>query len=260
MSIIAQIPCTATAGCANTSPSPPVLQASQNSAACGMSEMMPKSASWGGARANSGGARSGAGRPPAERIIQRTPLGLRWYVLILAGRNPKEVLRDLLEGETRPGYAPRPEFGGYLPTQAVERMRLGRVARGADGKIVLDHRPCYGPGYAFAEFDRDTDPWGTIGHVDGVQRILGTRSGIPIPLPPDWHEGERKQEPERMRLPDVALDVLAPGSAVRIVRGALTDHLAVVEEDSGLTTRIIVQVFGEQRPVLVRRDWIEDVS
>ena len=165
-------------------------------------------------------------------------------------------MQDLLTGEARSGYVSRPPFGAYLPMLAVERTKAGRVVRGPDGKAEIAHVPCYG-GYAFVEFDRDCDPYGTLSTVDGVLGLIQTRTGIPIPLPLGWHARERDWEAERMRRLEIALPAFAAGQPVRLVQGPMEGFAATVQSDTGLTTRISAHVFGRDTPMTVRRDWLE---
>lgn len=202
---------------------------------------------WGGARANSGGARPGSGRKPAQRVIQRNPPGPRWYVLQIQAHARDRIVRDLAEGESRTGYALRPPFVVQLPMTAVERVRRG--------KREVVQVPMF-VGYLFVEFDRETDNWPTIQQVDGVIRVFTTRSLNPIPVPVGFVEMLIAQAPERLNLPAARMEPCEPGQALRLTGGPMNGFPAQCISCDGLTTRVSVHVFGRDVEMAVRRDGV----
>lgn len=204
----------------------------------------------GGPRANSGGAREGAGRKPAQRIIQRSPPGPRWYVLQIHANARDRIVRDLVEGESRTGYPPRPPFTVELPMKADEVVRRG--------KREVVQVPMF-TGYLFVQFDRDTDNWPAVQQVDGVIRVFTTRSLNPIPLPAGFVENLIKLAPERLHLPAVRMPLCEPGQKLRLAGGPMDGFPAVCLTCDGLTTRIGVHVFGRDVEMVVRRDGVEPV-
>lgn len=195
---------------------------------------------WGGARANSGGPRPGAGRPrnPPPRIIQTRPHGRRWYVLRLQPHQEDRIVRELCQGETRPGFPSRPPFEVEYPFTFVAERSHPRFAQ----KIPMFAQ------YAFVAFTRDIDPWPSLTTCDGVH-LMTTRSGTPLPLPPDFVEMLQADAPTRLRLPSRALTPFDVGMRIRIVQGPMAGQDGNCVECDGILTQIELSLLG--RPVVV---------
>ena len=213
-----------------------------------MSGIIGISASWGGPRENSGGAREGAGRPRKQRAIQTFPIGPRWYVLEINGRATDRIARDLAEGESRPGYISRPSYEACFPLIAVERVKRG--------KRVTLNEPMF-RSYAFVKFDRLVDDWLPMQSIDGVKRLVSTRSMIPIPLPVNTVEALIDGTAERLRISDDRLATVVAGTDMRVINGPFTSSMASCLEDDGLTSRISVYIFGRSTEITIPRSWLE---
>jgi len=194
----------------------------------------------GGPRINSGGTRPGAGRPPV-RILQPRPFGPRWYVLQLRPGHEHVAIREIAQGEARPGRRPRPEFQTVLPMQcAMHRVR---------GKLVEHQVPMFG-GYGFVRFDARADDWRVLSGIDGVIRVMTTRSLTPMPLPDDGLvERLVDTAAERLHLDSKEREHRPVGSSVRLLDGALVDHRGVVLACDGRTTTASVSLLGRDVPV-----------
>ena len=105
------------------------------------------------------------------------------------------------------------------------------------------------PGYLFIQFDRERDAWGTLATVDGLYRIVATRSLIPIPLPPDFMEWLVETEAERLKLPAVRMPCFEPGQRLKVDTGPFTGFAAVCVACDGYVTRARVHVFGRDMEV-----------
>jgi transcription antitermination factor NusG len=205
---------------------------------------------WGGSRPNTGGAREGAGRKPAQRAIQRAT-GPRWYVIEMFRGQENRIVRDLLEGESRIGYIARPSFEVCQPRIAVEVVRKGQR------QVV--HQNMFA-GYAFVWLDHLCDPWPLVRQVDGVLRIFTTRSinpetgnVTPIPLPIGFVEALIDTAPERLKLAAVRLPSYAPGQMLRVETGPFAASSARCVACDGLTTRVAVHFFGRDVEVVLPR-------
>ena len=194
---------------------------------------------WGGSRANAGGARPGAGRP-AKRIIEARPSGPRWHVAEIVGRDATAIVRDVLEGEVRRGYTPRPAFESYLPQIANERL-----IRGVKQTVL---RAMF-PGYLFVRFDRQADDWGTLVTIDGLRKVIATRTLIPVPLPSGFVEKLMQDEPERLKLPAVRLPCFDSGQRLKVEEGPFTGFPATCVRCDGYVTTARVHVFGREMDV-----------
>lgn len=203
-----------------------------------------------------GGKREGAGRKPKSRIIQRAT-GPRWYAFKVQPSKIEAVVRDLLDGETRPGYLKRQPFRVYVPQIAVEVVRKGVRLTVPRNMFV---------GYGLVYFNHLVDHWSLIREVSGVVTTAATPMGIfttqsinpetgyvtPIPLPEGEVEDLIEEEPERLKLPKVRLPAYEPGQALRFESGPFAGHLACCIACDGLTTRVFVQMFKERELQLIR--------
>jgi len=200
----------------------------------------------GGSRPNSGGARPNSGpkpkpKPPPVRILQPRPLGPRWYVLQFCSGAEHAAIREIAQGEARPGRLPRPEFQTVLPMQcAMHRVR---------GHLVEHQVPMFG-GYGFVRFDARADDWRVLSGIDGVIRVMTTRSLTPMPLPDDGLvERLVDTAAERLHLDSQEREHRPVGSSVRLLDGALVDHRGVVLACDGRTTTASLSLFGRDVPV-----------
>lgn len=206
--------------------------------------LISKTGRWGGPRANSGGARPGAGRKPnaapTQRAIQSKPLGPRWYVVELAFGAGARVIRDIVEGESREGREPRPGYRAEMPLIAARRLRRGQW--------VVDHIPMFG-GYAFVLFDAVADDWAPIRHIEGVAKLFMTKSERPIPLPVGFVEWLIDTAADRLSLKAARMIERQPGELLSVADGPFVDLPAVCVECDGLNTTAHVEIFGRNVPV-----------
>lgn len=204
---------------------------------------------WGGPRANSGGARPGAGRKPTtprQAEIVTKPIGLRWYVVETHPQAERRAVYDL----ARQGWR------AYLPLIAV-RVR----DRVMPTMIHKDFRPLFA-GFVFCEFDRDSLTWGTIReYCNGVRGIIRQPgSDKPAPLPPQWIERLMAGDAERLELAATVNPARSQGDKVVISVGPMTALPGVVASCDGLTTTVDVELFGRTVQVSMGWDQVEAVG
>lgn len=196
-----------------------------------------KTSSWGGPRPGFGGPQPGSGRPrkKQERAIQSKPLGSRWYVVELAFGADRRVIRDIIEGESREGRAPRPGYRAEMPMIATRRLRRGVWS--------IDHVPMFS-GYIFVEFDAIADDWAPIRHIEGIAQLFMTKSMRPIPLPVGFVEWVIDTAAERLSLKAAKMLERQPGQQLLVADGPFADHPALCVECDGINTTAEIQFFG----------------
>jgi transcription antitermination factor NusG len=199
---------------------------------------------WGGARRNSGGPRANAGgaRPnsgpkPRPQPAADKPLGPRWYVITMAAGTERRVIRDLAEGENRPGWTPRPGYEALLLLTRTIRLRHGRRVP-VDVPMLL--------GYGFIRFDADRDDWKPITSCDGVQRLFMTRRLRPIPVRDIDVADLVALSGKDLGLDPIAMPKREPGDALVVAVGPFTGFAATVIRCDGITTTCSVGIFGRE--------------
>lgn len=233
----------------------------------------------GGARANSGGARPGAGRkpnppqanaeprligrprnPPAA-IITRPPTGLRWHVAETIPRDHETAVRDILIGNER---IDRKGYDVAVPADLVRRKT--RNPKRGDAEYNLVSAPMFGQRFVFVRFDEDNDDWRAIRYAEGVRRILLTSSQRPVPVERGLIEGLMATQETRLKLPLPGMGRLTPDAMVMIRPNAIgkdqfgadvyhpfAGRTAVVLACDGFTTTMRITLFGAYREVQMRR-------
>jgi transcription antitermination factor NusG len=202
----------------------------------------------GGPRDNSGGQRDGAGRKP-RRLNEFKPLGSRWYVAQVRAGREYQIARELIEGEVRQGYSPRPSFTVESPMIAVVGRRKG---------IVTTDRVQMFPGYIFIRFDRDAEDWASIRSVEGVIQIFMTKLLTPIPLPSGFVERLIESAPDRLKLADVRREQFADGSSLVVADGPLAGLAATCRECDGLTTTVALVFLGQRMVMTMPRSALRE--
>lgn len=196
----------------------------------------------GGARANSGGVRPGAGRPykmPEAVAVVNTA---RWHVYQTHPQAERLAAEDL----TRIGYH------GYAPMIAVRRQ--DPVIRSLFHKV----RVARFPGYGFVELGPG-DPWQPILEASGVSRILRAPGGRPARVPVGEIESHMLDDD---RLCDLARETLPPfaaGDRVILLEGTFASHEGQVLECDGLVTTVEVVMFARPMPYRLDRASVEAV-
>lgn len=213
----------------------------------------------GGARPNSGGYRPGAGRKPNKVFIERQPEGERWYCVCT---DPgKDLTADI---ETR--LAGFMVFAPTIWKKAVPPRRdaQGIVRRGLPDRIEPLFRR-----YFFTRFDRTDFSWTAILHLPGVRRIISSQ-GRPVAVPDSVIEAiqnyvgkTHKAFPNGCWYPhtEAASARMAKGTRVRLLEGAFADHIGELAEMSdGKRVKVLLQMFGAQRPVEADQPTVEVVE
>ena len=202
---------------------------------------------WGGARANSGGARPGSGRKPnPQPEPARIPVGMRWYVAEALYLKTSAAIQSILEGDP---LCKRKGYNAFLPTSPV-RVKVRDGKKGPEFTTVP--KPMFFQ-FLFVEFDVDHDPWEAIRYADGVKRLLMSAAGRPIPVPKGFVEGLIETAPERLNLPEKGLSKLQVDLAVAIPRGPFEGHIGFVEACDGYVTTVRLNLFNRYQSVRMRR-------
>jgi transcription antitermination factor NusG len=201
---------------------------------------------WGGARANSGGARPGAGRrcKAAEPERAADIFGLRWYAVETEFRAEYDV------------YAAISNLGFrcHLPRFVDRSRKLKRYPRRPIIALVF-------AGFVLVEFDRSGMEWRRIPSLAGVSGLLGTSTEHPT--------AARIGEVERLialgRAGDGVIDDDATpfptGRArkdqmVRIDEGAFASFVGICTWSDKARLRILTDIFGCSATVELRHDQV----
>lgn len=199
----------------------------------------PVISKWGGARANSGGVRPGAGRKPKPATAP-TPLysldTLRWCVYASWGQAETSSASDL----TRHGYET------YCPLVAIRRR--DRVIQSMWHTV----REPYFPGYVFIRLTQ-TQSREPINATRGVREVLRRRDGQASWVPDSLIDKIRDGDEKRLVLPKAHAPILPIGTLVRVVDGAFTSFPGTVIECDGVKTCVGVEIFGRVTPVWLDR-------
>ena len=182
---------------------------------------------------NHGGRREGAGRKP-KQAIQRRLLGPRWHVLQLAIPHEARAIRDVAEGETRPGRPYRPGYQTALPMIAAIVSRRGRRE---PGQIPMFR------GYGFVRFDAAHDDWARLAYCDDVIRLLTTRSLKPVPVRAGLVELLLETAAERLQLRDGAMPARPLGTVLRVAAGPMAGVYGPCVGCDGVNSTIEVPMF-----------------
>lgn len=190
----------------------------------------------GGPRANSGGARQGAGRKAKEApaVVPTPPRhqGLRWYCLQTAPRGELLAILHL----THRG------FPTFLPLHQPDRHQ------------VL--RPLF-PGWLFTQFDQSAGRWGSIKSAPGVRELYETTpldDAFVVELIRLYGPGGVAVLPEKAQ----GLAPLERGRLVRVKDGHAMDLVGVVQWSDKHKVELLAEVMGGAvRIVKKRRDVVE---
>jgi len=163
--------------------------------------------------------------------------GSRWYV-VQTHINAEAKAADNLG---------RQGFGVYLPRYLKRRSHARKVDTVA--------RPLF-PRYLFVAIDLATQRWRSIQSTLGVSHLV-CWSGTPASVEDSVVSGLKAREDEGGFIKLARRTEFSPGDKVRVIDGAFTDSLALVE---GVSDRervaILLDLLGRKVRVLVRADLI----
>lgn len=201
----------------------------------------------GGARANSGGARPGAGRPSSEGRAWKAPEIVVAPSCWCVYQSQPQAERRAAEEITRAGYH------GYAPLIAVRKQDA--VIRSLYHKVVVPRFP----GYGFIQLGA-TDRWREpFQDMAGKPRILLDANGRPARLPVGVLELHMLDDDRLCDLARETMPCLDVGDRVTILDGALIGFDGGVLECDGLVTTVEVVMFGRPMPVRCDRASVEAV-
>ncbi len=214
----------------------------------------------GGVRANSGGARAGAGRkpkaaPPAYVDIER------WYCV--RTRHGAEITADF--DIRRAGFT---LFSPSLwkPGTPARRAWDGSLRPARPALIVPLFRR-----YLFVRFRRDADDWRSIAHLPTVDRIFSSTRGQPTPVPDGAIDLIRSlcapngcvyPDNERMLdgpAPVIRMPPIAPGTRTRLTAGPMADLAGICTWSDSKRVRLLLEIMGRTVSVTVARADVETV-
>ncbi len=134
-----------------------------------------------------------------------------------------------------------------IPLETVTEITESGASKTYDRKVF--------PGYVLVKMVYSDDTWHVIKDVRGVTGFVGTSSTDPTPLSDEevYAMGVEKKE--------IVVNY-AVGDTVRILDGALTSFIGVVEniEVDKNKVSVVVSMFGRETPVEFELDQVEVVS
>lgn len=190
----------------------------------------------------------------------------RWHCVETHRGAEYQVLRELTKQKFQT-YLPlfvrhaRSQAVGATPVQKIDARHV--TARPLKAPVI---RPVF-PGYLFVRFDRDAVQWRPIVGTPGVRRLISYSAERPIPIPDAIVEGLQMQG----RAGDGVIDssvrpdpnwqgaVLAEGAELRIKDGPFAAFHGICQWSTTRRVSALMQVFGQESVVVLRRDQVEAV-
>ena len=191
---------------------------------------------------NWGGRRPGAGRKPKPPVAIVPDLP-RWCVFCAHGQAEISTAREL----ARIGY------DTYLPLIAIRRRDPVVSSMWHAVRVPMF------PGYGFIRLtQRETrEP---ILAVRGVRDVLRRMDGKLATLPDADVDRLRAGDEGRLNLPREVMPILKVGARMRVADGPFTSFEAVVVECDGVTTTVMVEIFGRSSKVVMHRAALEAMA
>lgn len=196
---------------------------------------------WGGARANSGGHRPGAGRKPHHAENPSRALE-GWFVFSAVSTVETVAAQEI----SRLGYRT------YLPLIAIRRRAPGTRS------WHVERVPMF-PGYGFVWLSA-TDPIAPICALRVVRDLLRRADGRPALVPLREIEELQAADAQRCELAPEALIPLHTGAKVLIETGAFEGRLARVVHCDGRVTVVEVPFLGRPIHALLARADLTEVA
>lgn len=210
---------------------------------------------WGGPRANSGGARPGAGRPRRQALTDSSPRDEpRWYVVrsLPDATTPRcgstggnQRLADI---EIRVAGFQVFNPSVFKPAEAARRDRNGVVRPAKADRI----EPLF-PRFFFVRLNLTNPAWHAIKDLPGVDHIMhgaGT-PGLPVAVPDETIELLLAMvEPNHCLYPrnHRHMNPIARGTALRLLSGPLEGHDGICDWSDGRRVRLLISIMGRQAP------------
>lgn len=147
---------------------------------------------------------------------------------------------------------------GYETLLPVHDVRVrDRVTR---TMTHIVERP-YLPGYLFARFDRDRDPWGPICHTRGVKRLFMSAGYRPVPVPQAYMDRLIADAPARRILrADAGRGENLTGEHLRISEGAFAEYEGLCAVGEKERVRVLITLMGREVAVDVDRRIVEKIK
>lgn len=209
----------------------------------------------GGARANSGGARQGSGRPRKPVLSSSFPEGLHWYVVRSGYGQTALADREIrLAG-----------FEVFAPTIFKAKTYPRRDALGVMHPGKPDRIEFLFIRYVITRFDLADPSWHLIRTLDGVERIISNSYsalhpiGIPIHIPDTAIAYVREKlgpgdciDPRKF-----VGDPYEIGTSLRMLDGPMAGHVGICDMSDGERVMWVMNMLGRPIPLDVAHDSVE---
>ncbi len=201
--------------------------------------------SHGGARANSGGARTGAGRPPRHLNSGLPVLDIfRWYCV---HTDRDAHLRADIEVRLAGFEVFNPSV--WRAAEPMRRDRNGVVRPAKPDRIV----PMF-PRYFLTRFNISDPSWGQIEHLDGVDRLMTAPGGRPGAIADDKVALLLGLvEPNHCAYPanHIHMNPIDPGTCLRLLSGGMEGREGICQWSDGRRVRLLLELLGRAVTVTV---------
>lgn len=104
------------------------------------------------------------------------------------------------------------------------------------------------PPYLFIAMRANSDLWGAVADVDGVDRVMGgrNRSGDPVPIAIPYREMRKIRTKHKAGERKRAADRFKPGQKVRITDGPFTGFDGIFDKPENERVKILVNLFRRE--------------
>lgn len=221
---------------------------------------------WGGPRANSGGARPGAGRPRRQALTDPSPRDEpRWYVVrsLPDATTPRcgstggnQRLADI---EIRVAGFQVFNPSVFKPAEAARRDRNGVIRPAKADRI----EPLF-PRFFFVRLNLANPAWHAIKDLPGVDHIMhgaGT-PGLPVAVPDEVVLLVRNMcEPNDAIYPanHRHMNPIDVGTTLKLLTGGMEGHEGICTWSDGRRVKLLLSLLGRQVPITVSQSAVEVV-
>lgn len=159
----------------------------------------------------------------------------RWYVVQTLPRMEGWAVENLLKAG----------FDSYWPRYTVK----------VRGRPMAEKYRSVFPGYMFAQFDCDIDPWRAICSTRGIRRVLGAKEDGVIALPAGFVETMMADAPSGIiEASEKETVMYKPGDQIKITDGPLAGHVGIMKYSEKGRVALLLSLLGRQNTVILPVD------
>jgi transcriptional antiterminator NusG len=205
-----------------------------------------------GADQEIGSGKAYAEKRDAERKLQRTSPGPKWYVVQCIRGTDQQAL-DAFDRFKITTYYPR-----IMQLKALPRRRMSAAQRQGGLSVQVPTEVALFPRYVFTSFDIEQDQWHDAFDVAGVGGLV-CRNGMPVYMPDETIASIKKRENNGV-IPgkDSVRAIFSIGDEVTVTNGPFASFPGIVEQGldvpieklvASMRIKVAVNIFGRATPV-----------